>query len=176
MRRDNISIRYRQVSILRRWSITTLSRHQLLRDEHSFIFCYRLKVAKRRKVPTSTYCERPTVCRKRERLVRVRERFQITWRTNRVSDQVCLFSVWSYFLATLAWRSSRYDAHFYTRSALSCSLLWQGIRMCVHAMHRSICMCIRTMLPLLSKDFTVWRNFDFLSSCRTSWNASLKWI
>lgn len=37
MRRDSISIRYRQVSILRRWSIVIFSRLELLRDEHSFI-------------------------------------------------------------------------------------------------------------------------------------------
>lgn len=41
-RRDNISIRYRQVSILRRWSITILSRVELLQDEHSFIIWCRL--------------------------------------------------------------------------------------------------------------------------------------
>lgn len=42
MRRDSISIRYRQVSILRRWSITIFSRLELLQDEHSFIIWCRL--------------------------------------------------------------------------------------------------------------------------------------
>ena len=42
MRRDNISIRYRQVSILRRWSITIFSKLELLQDEHSFIIWCRL--------------------------------------------------------------------------------------------------------------------------------------
>lgn len=41
-RRDWICIRYRQVSILSRWSITTFNRVQLLRDEHSFIIWCRL--------------------------------------------------------------------------------------------------------------------------------------
>lgn len=94
MRRDKISIRYRQVSILRRWSIT-LSRHQLLRDEHCFIFCYRLNVAnslsEQASQPNDNYCESRQRNREREReRTTERERAkhrELMWRIKRMNNE-----------------------------------------------------------------------------------------
>lgn len=163
MRRDKISIRYRQVSILRRWSITTLSRHQFLRDELCFIFCYRLNVAKRRcRHCSQRIAEKESVwnC----------ERAYMTWRTNRASTNAattlfvffCCFPCsptrepWVNTLALCrpSCPLARCDAYVYT--ALH-------ICMCV-CMYKHVCNCRYaheqcSRLRVKENDFTVWRNF-----------------
>lgn len=168
MRRDKISIRYRQVSILRRWSITTLSRHQLLRDELCFIFCYRLNVAKRR----CRHCSQQRIAEKESVWNCERAYIDVTHESrehecgdNSVCISFFLFSLLSStrepWVNTLALcRPScplaRCDAYAYT--ALH-------IHMYV-CMYKHMCNCRyahEQCSRLRENDFTVWRNFKLIN-------------
>lgn len=169
MRRDKISIRYRQVSILRRWSITTLSRHQLLRDELCFIFCYRLNVAKRR----CRHCSQQRIAEKENVGNCERAYIDVTHesREHECGDNSVCISFFFVFLALLYSRAV--SEYFGTLPSLlpTCSL-W---RICLHCTaHTYVCMyymynmcncryaheqCSR----LRENDFTVWRNFKLIN-------------
>lgn len=184
MRRDKISIRYRQVSILRRWSITTLSRHQLLHDELCFIFCYRLT---ERTLPNDAGdCTAANPERERERAKRGRHHIVLLGERicvdvthelrehehgdNSVSRLFCFYFLCSPTL-TIEWVSGVYFT--YPPCPLSCCDAHVYTALHIHTYAHA---CARTMLPTQANRFHSLPQFGRLFKHLSKEIANLKWI
>lgn len=182
MRRDKISIRYRQVSILRRWSITTLSRHQMLRDELCFIFCYRLNTASQNESHCRLLWE-PFAADERAR-VRAREwesadmTHNSTERTRTSISLICFVCAHSrdsskclpaveyYALTRSLWRTVLLSLCYGMNICIHMCvcMYWMYVTYVVH-----ICTYVRTLLPSRSHILKFWRNLKaFKASVKLS--------